>query len=123
VPSRQDYGPTRSNSRNTEAAQETLRTRMFSGRFQGGRQARLHALPTRNAASSLPGWVSLHPREVLHRLGKQFVPFSMRRIRLMTRVELHKHPHSSPMRLPQNFFAPLVYLEEAAGQKAADILG
>jgi len=27
------------------------------------------------------------------------------------------------MRLPQNFFAPLVYLEEAAGQKAADILG
>src|SRR5713101_2623451 len=45
VPSRQDCGPTRSNSRNTEAAQETPRTRMFSGRFQGGRQARLHALP------------------------------------------------------------------------------
>jgi len=45
VPSRQDCGPTRSNSRNTEAAQETLRTRMFLGRFQGGRQARLHALP------------------------------------------------------------------------------
>src|SRR5258708_17555202 len=56
-------------------------------------------------------------------LGKQFVPFSMRRIRLMTRVELPKHPHSSPMRLPQNFFALLVYLEETAGQKAADILG
>jgi len=47
----------------------------------------------------------------------------MMRIRLMTRVELHKRPHSSPMRLPQNVFAPLVYLEEAAGQKAADILG
>src|SRR5260370_22370115 len=44
-PSRQDCGPTRSNSRNTEAAQETLRTRMFSGLFQDGRQARLHALP------------------------------------------------------------------------------
>jgi hypothetical protein len=84
---------------------------MFSGRFQGGRQARLHALTTRNAASSLPGWVSLH------RLGKQFVPFSMMRIRLMTRVELHKHPHSSPMRLPQNFFALLVCLEGVAGQK------
>src|SRR5713226_517026 len=39
------FGPTRSNSRNTEAAQEAPRTRMFSGRFQGGRQARLHALP------------------------------------------------------------------------------
>src|SRR5260370_27446352 len=38
-------GPTRSNSRHTEAAQEALRTRMFSGRFPGGRQARLHALP------------------------------------------------------------------------------
>src|SRR5258707_4157425 len=39
------FGPTRSNSGDTEAAQEALRTRMFSGRFQGGRQARLHALP------------------------------------------------------------------------------
>src|SRR6266851_2456865 len=39
------FGPTRSVSGNTEAAQETLRTRMFSGLFQGGRQARLHALP------------------------------------------------------------------------------
>src|SRR6266852_5647885 len=39
------FGPTRSNSRNTEAAQEAPRTRMFSGRFQGGRQARLYALP------------------------------------------------------------------------------
>ncbi len=39
------FGPTRSDSGNTEAAQETLRTRMFSGLFQGGRQARLHALP------------------------------------------------------------------------------
>jgi hypothetical protein len=38
------FGPTRSNSGDTEAAQEALRTRMFSGRFQGGRQARLHAL-------------------------------------------------------------------------------
>jgi len=53
----------------------------------------------------------------------EFAPFSMMRIRLMTRVELHKRPHSSPMRLPQNVFAPLVYLEEAAGQKVADILG
>ncbi len=26
---------------------------------------------TRNAESSLPGWVSLHPCEALHRLGKQ----------------------------------------------------
>src|SRR5712692_3846066 len=39
------FGPTRSNSGDTEAAQEAPRTRMFSGRFQGGRQARLHALP------------------------------------------------------------------------------
>ena len=39
------FGPTRSDSGDTEAAQEALRTRMFSGRFQGGRQARLHALP------------------------------------------------------------------------------
>src|SRR5579864_2907985 len=39
------FGPTHSNSRNTEAAQEAPRTRMFSGLFQGGRQARLHALP------------------------------------------------------------------------------
>src|SRR6266852_3660075 len=39
------FGPTRSNSRHTEAAQEALRTRLFSGLFQGGRQARLHALP------------------------------------------------------------------------------
>src|SRR5712692_8437047 len=39
------FGPTRSDSGNTKAAQETLRTRMFSGLFQGGRQARLHALP------------------------------------------------------------------------------
>src|SRR5260370_27318202 len=38
-------GPTRSNSGDTEAAQEALRTRMFSSLFQGGRQARLHALP------------------------------------------------------------------------------
>ncbi len=45
VLSRQDCGPTRSNSRNTEAAQEAPRARMFSGVFQGGRQARLHALP------------------------------------------------------------------------------
>jgi len=37
----------------------------------------------------------------------EFVPFSMRRIRLMTRVELHTHPHSSRMRLLQNFFASL----------------
>jgi hypothetical protein len=29
------FGPTRSNSGDTEAAQEALRTRMFSGRFQG----------------------------------------------------------------------------------------
>src|SRR5215831_11821011 len=39
------FGPTRSDSGDTEAAQEAPRTRMFSGRFQGGRQARLHALP------------------------------------------------------------------------------
>ena len=39
------FGPTRSDSGDTEAAQETLRARMFSGCFQGGRQARLHALP------------------------------------------------------------------------------
>src|SRR5712692_4508015 len=39
------FGPTRSNSRNTEAAQEAPRTRMFSVRSQGARQARLHALP------------------------------------------------------------------------------
>src|SRR5260370_1227991 len=39
------FGPTRSTSGDTEAAQEALRTRMFSGLFQGGRQARLHALP------------------------------------------------------------------------------
>ena len=39
------FGPTRSDSGDAEAAQEALRTRMFSGRFQGGRQARLHALP------------------------------------------------------------------------------
>ena len=43
--SRQDCGPTRSNSRHTEVAQEALRTRMLLGLFQGGRQARLHALP------------------------------------------------------------------------------
>ena len=42
-------------------------------------------------------------------VGK-FVPFSMMRIRLMTRVELHKHPNYSRMRPPQNFFAQLLYL-------------
>src|SRR5579864_2023623 len=49
------FGPTHSNSRNTEAAQEAPRTRMFSGRFQGGRQARLHALPVN--AQLAPGRV------------------------------------------------------------------
>src|ERR1700730_12659197 len=34
---RKTFGPTRSNSRNTEAAQEGPRTRMFSSLFQGGR--------------------------------------------------------------------------------------
>src|SRR5262249_45294209 len=47
------FGRTRSNSRDSEAAQEALRTRMFSGRFQGGRQARLHALPV--SAQLAPG--------------------------------------------------------------------
>ena len=37
----------------------------------------------------------------------EFVPFSMVRIRLMTRVELHTHPHSSRMRLPQHCFVSL----------------
>ena len=39
VLSRQDFGPTRSNSGHTEAAQESLRARMLLGLFQGGRQA------------------------------------------------------------------------------------
>ena len=42
---RQDCGPTRSGSGDTEAALESLRARILSGLFQGGRQARLHALP------------------------------------------------------------------------------
>lgn|GEM_PF-2609322 len=51
---RQDYGPTRSGSGNAEAAQESLRARMLSGLFQGGRQARLHALPVN--VQLAPGW-------------------------------------------------------------------
>ncbi len=39
------FGLTHSNFGDTEAAQEALRTRMFSGCFQGGQQTRLHALP------------------------------------------------------------------------------
>ena len=50
---RQDCGPTRSGSGNAEAAQESLRARMLSGLFQGGRQARLHALPV--ATQLAPG--------------------------------------------------------------------
>ena len=51
---RQDCGPTRSNSGNAEAAQESMRARMLSGFLQGDRQARLHALPVN--VQLAPGW-------------------------------------------------------------------
>src|SRR5437016_4106951 len=60
VLSRQDFGPTRSDSGNTEAAQEALRTRMLSGVLQGGLQARLHALPVN--AQLAPGGESVLER-------------------------------------------------------------
>jgi hypothetical protein len=41
----QDCGPTCSDSGNAEVVQDVLRTRMLLSIFQGGRQARLHALP------------------------------------------------------------------------------
>ncbi len=59
----------------------------------------------------------------------QFVPFSNLTINYLSLRKAERElwqkvaPNSSRMRLLQNCFAQLLYLEEAAGQKAADILG
>ncbi|MGZ3609593.1 MAG: hypothetical protein ACXVBU_05945, partial [Ktedonobacteraceae bacterium] len=70
------FGPTRSDSGDTEVAQEALRTRMFLGLFQGGQQARLHALPVKvhlaPGRESESDWI-----EYAHKPGTVKIPLNL----------------------------------------------